>query len=84
MGDTVSTLGVFSTPGDIVSTPGAYHDKCGEYHVYTTHTCFHKRYIGIVPLCHLAVIMTSYVNFAVDFGCITQKYAHVPNLSKMK
>ena len=28
-GDTMSTLGVFSTPGDIMSTPGAYHDECG-------------------------------------------------------
>ena len=26
----MSTLGVFSTPGDIRSTQEGYHDKCGE------------------------------------------------------
>ena len=35
VGDTVSTLGVFSTPGDIMSTPGAYDDECEGYHEYT-------------------------------------------------
>ena len=25
----MSTFGVFSTLGDIMNTPGGYHDKCG-------------------------------------------------------
>ena len=29
-GDLMSTVGVFSTPGGIMSTLGTYHDKCGE------------------------------------------------------
>ena len=29
-GDIISTLWVFSTLGDIMSTPGGYHDSCGE------------------------------------------------------
>ena len=39
-GDNVSTVGVFSTVGDILSTVGdvqyrrGYRDTCGEYHEY--------------------------------------------------
>ena len=30
----MSTPGVFSSPGDIMSTVRAYHDECGGYHEY--------------------------------------------------
>ena len=30
VGDNVSTPGLFSKPGDIVSTLGACHDECGD------------------------------------------------------
>ena len=35
VGDIMSTLGMLSTLGDTMSTPGVYHDECGGYHEYT-------------------------------------------------
>ena len=29
VGDIMSTLGMFSTLGDTMITPGVYHDECG-------------------------------------------------------
>ena len=37
--DIMSTLRVFSTPGDIMSTLGEYHDKCGEGHWQNNEIC---------------------------------------------
>ena len=45
---------------------------------------FCKRYMGILPLRHFDVRMTSYKNFIVDFGFRIQKYPPAPNLSKIK
>ena len=41
-------------------------------------------YIGILPLRHFDVRMTSYKSFIVNFGFRIQKYSPVPNLSKIK
>ena len=34
-GGIISTVGMFSTLGDIMSTLGVYHDKCGGNHEYS-------------------------------------------------
>ena len=51
----MSPPGVFSTLGDIMSTPGTYHDECGGYHEYTWGCSV--QFLGLVSVMVLMITM---------------------------